>query len=229
MRILWGLLVLTLAAACGAMRDLAKPGGSPAVGYRYLDLLVEDGFDSGGHWRSYADGPDLFLGAMDGKYLIDFVGRKYVWAQSEDQAADIVIEAEATQLADFDHNAFGLACRLDSGNRGRGYYFLISGDGYASIRWSDGRSLRAIAAAAPAAAVNAGKTRNLLRVVCIQDYLALWVNGELVAEARDRRATEGAAGMVGVMNYEGRRLKVAFDNLKVWRAAFDDRRRAPQR
>lgn len=223
MRNLWALLVLTLAAACGAARDLAAPVKAPAAGYRYLDLLLEDGFESGEDWRSYADGEDLFLGVKDGKYLIDFVGRKYVWTQSDDLYADSVIEAEATHLADFDHNAFGLACRLDGGNRGRGYYFLISGDGYASIRWSDGRSLRPIVAAAPAEAVKTGNSRNLLRIVCIEDYLALWVNGEIVAEARDQRGSEGAAGMVGVMNYEGRRLTVAFDNLKLWRAALDDR------
>ncbi len=224
MRIFWGLLVLTLAAACGAIGDLAGSVGSPAAGYRYLELLLDDSFDSSGDWRSYADGQDLFLGVKDGKYLIDFAGRKYVWTQSDDQYADSVVEAEATHLADFDHNAFGLACRLDGGNRGRGYYFLISGDGYASIRWSDGRSLRPIVAASPAAAVKTGMSRNLLRIVCIEDYLALWVNGELVAEARDQRADEGAAGMVAVMNYEGKRLTAAFDNLQLWRAALDERR-----
>ena len=60
-----------------------------------------------------------------------------------------------------------------------------------------------------------------MRVVCIDDYLALWVNGKFVAEARDRRADTGAVGMAAVMNYAGRRLAVAYDDLKVWSAAFD--------
>ena len=62
-----------------------------------------------------------------------------------------------------------------------------------------------------------------MRVVCVDDYLALWVNGEFVADARDRRAAQGEVGLVGVMNCAGKRLTVDFDDLRLWRAALDDR------
>ncbi len=225
LRIVCGLLIVALAASCSALHQLTGISASPATGYRYLELLRKDSFDKDADWRSYDGGAELFMDVKDGEYLIDFLGRQYVWTQTEAHYADIVIEAEVTQQSDYGHNAFGLGCRLDSGNRGRGYYFLISGDGYASIRWSDGRSLTPIVAAAPTNAVMKGRSKNRLRVVCIDDVLALWVNDELVAEARDQRASKGAAGMVGVMNYEGRRLTVAFDNLKVWRAVLDERPR----
>lgn len=215
---------LLLAAACSSIENIVAPGRAPALGFRYLKLLLDDDFTAGGSWRSYA-ADDLFLGVEDGAYKINFVGRKYVWTQAEAQVADVVMEADLRQQSGYDHNAFGLACRLDPANSGRGYYFLISGDGYASIRWSNGRSLEPITEAKPSPLIRRGKAKNRLRAVCIGDYLALWVNDEFVVEARDRRASAGAVGVAGVMNYAGRRLTVAFDDLRVWRAAIDERRR----
>lgn len=216
--------LLLLAAACIALEGIVAPGSAPSLGYRYLELLLEDDFADGGAWRSYS-ADDLFLGVEDGAFKIDFVGRKYVWAQGESLLADVVLEVDLRQESDYDHNAFGLACRLDPANSGRGYYFLISGDGFASIRWSDGRSLQPIVAAKPSAHIKRGQAANRVRAVCIGDYLALWVNDAFVAEARDGRASRGAVGLAGVMNYAGRRLAVSFDAVKVWRAAPDNRAR----
>ena len=214
--------LLLLAGACSAVEQVLAPGQSPAQGYRYLELLLEEDFADGGGWRDYA-ADELFLGVEDGAYKIDFVGRKYVWTQGDAQYTDVVVEADFEQNSDYDHNAFGLACRLDPANSGRGYFFLISGDGYASIRWSNGRSLVPIVAVRPSAPVNRGEASNRLRAVCVGDYLALWVNDEFVVEARDRRASAGAVGLVAVMNYAGQRLTVSIDDLKLWRAAPDDR------
>ena len=221
LRLLLAVCIPLLLASCGSLQRFAESKRAPSVGFRYQEVLVDETFGDGKGWRSYDDGADLFLGVRDGAYLIDFSGRQYVWTQGQGPYADIVIEADVRQTSDYDNNAFGLACRLDLANSGRGYFFLISGDGYASIRWSNGRVLEPIVSAAPASPVNRGQARNRMRVVCIDDYLALWVNGKFVAEARDRRADTGAVGMAAVMNYAGRRLAVAYDDLKVWSAAFD--------
>ena len=216
--------LLLLATACGSLEGIVAPGSAPSLGYRYLELLLEDDFADGSAWRSYS-ADDLFLGVQEGAFKIEFVGRKYVWTQGEALLADVVVEADLQQVSDYDHNAFGLACRLDPANSGRGYFFLVSGDGFASIRWSDGRSLQPIAEAKPSAHIQRGQARNRVRAVCIGDYLALWVNDEFVAEARDGRGTRGAVGLAGVMNYAGRRLAVSIDDVKVWRAAPDNRAR----
>ncbi len=218
MRNLIACIIFALASGCAG---LPGSGSLPSRGYRYLELTLHDTFESGGAWRSY-DGAGVFLGARNGAFLIDILGRQYVWTQTDMPLDDVVMEAELLQTSSDDHNAFGLACRLDPGNSGRGYYFLISGDGYASIRWSNGRSLEQIAPARPAAQIKRGG-RNRLRAVCIGDYLALWVNDKFVIEARDRRASAGVIGMVGVMNYEGRRLTLTIDDLKAWRGTLDDR------
>ena len=141
-----GLMVvfaLALLTGCGSIQEWTASKRAPAHGFRFGDLLIEDGFESGDHWRQYG-GDGLFLGVLEGAYRIDFSGRRYVWAGREGVHENAVIAAEAAQVSEYDHNAYGLACRLDPGNSGRGYFFLISGDGHASIRWSDGRSLSPI-------------------------------------------------------------------------------------
>lgn len=214
------ILALSLLAACSSIQELTAPKSAPALGFRYHELIVEDQFESGDRWRQYEDN-GLFLGVRAGFYRIDFSGRKYVWSQRDGDYPDVVIEADAAQASSYNHNAYGLACRLDPGNRGRGYFFLISGDGYASIRWSNGTSLDKIVSAAPSAWIRRGQNANRLRAVCVGDYLALWVNGEFVADARDSRASRGAVGLVGVMNYEGKRLTIDFGDLRIWRASLD--------
>lgn len=219
MRILFALFIFVSASACA---DLASARRSPSQGFRYLELAIQDNFDSRGAWRSY-QGDEIFLGVRHGAFQIDMLGRQYVWSQHDALFSDTVLEADIIQASTFAGNAFGLACRLDPANSGRGYYFLISGDGYASIRWSNGRALEAIVPALPASHIKPGGVRNRLRAVCIDDYLALWVNGEFVADARDQRASSGAAGMAAVMNYAGKGLTLSFDDLRLWRAALDDR------
>ena len=217
MRALLACGVALLLAACGALSGNSKPG----AGFLYQELLLDERFDSGGAWRSYAGGAELWLGVAEGAYRIDLLGKRYAWTQHEQLTSDVVIEVAARQLSAYAHNAYGAACRLDPANSGRGYYFLISGDGYASIRWSDGRALTAIVPAFPSQHIQRGLARNHLRVICSGDYLALWVNGEFLAEARDQRASRGALGLAGVMNYAGQRLTVTFDDLRVWRAALE--------
>ncbi len=215
----WLLMALLLPlAACGSPAQRL-----PGIGYQYRELLAAQPFDQLDGWRSYHDGEALFLGIADGAYRIAFSGRRYAWTQGARAYADAVIEARARQMSSFDNNAFGLACRLDAANSGRGYYFLISGDGYASIRWGNGRSLQAIVAAAPSTHIKRGQASNLIRAVCIGDYLGLWVNGQFVMEARDGRASQGAAGLAGFMRYAGREIDITFDDLKIWRAALDAR------
>ncbi len=213
------LLILVLAAACS---DLVSSRPMPSQGYRYLDLALDESFDAQGAWRGY-QGAGFTLGVQAGRFLIDIQDRQYVWTQNDLPLDDLVLEADLRQTSSHDHNAFGLACRLDSANSGRGYFFLISGDGYASIRWSNGRSLEAIAPAQPSAHINRGMARNRLRAVCIDDYLALWVNDQFVLEARDQRASSGSVGLAGVVNYQGKNLTLTIDDLKVWRAALAGR------
>lgn len=221
MRIIPLIAVMLVTAACGYIADSSHRSKSPSVGYRYLELVYDETFDNSGDWRSFDGRPDLYMNAENGVYRMVLNSRRYVWAQSPTSYQDAVIEVDARQLADFDHNAYGIACRLEPGNSGRGYYFLIGDDGYYTIRWSNGRSLEDIVPARPSNAIKRDQAINRIRAICIDDYLALWINDRFVAEARDQRATYGAVGLAAVMNYQGEQLDVSFDDLRIWRAVIE--------
>ena len=211
-----------LAAACNPLAEAFRPSQKASVGFRYLELVRSETFESAGDWSNYDAGDSLYMAVEDGAYQIHLAKRQYVWAQTATVYQDIVLEVGVQQLSAFNHNAFGIACRLDPGNSGRGYYFLISGDGHYSIRWSNGRSLDEIVPATPSDKIKRGQASNRIRAVCIEDYLSLWINDHFIAEARDHRASGGAVGLTAVMNYQGKRVDLAFDDLKIWRAALDE-------
>ncbi len=221
MRFLMYCAIMWLSVSCQPSGQPFARQEVPSVGFRYLDQLVSESFDSVGSWRSYDGGRDLTMNVERGAYHIVLNRRKYVWTQLPRRFDDIVIEAVVEQHSDFDHNAFGIACRLDPANSGRGYYFLIGGDGYYTIRWSNGGSLDDIVSARSSDAINRGKASNRVRAACIADYLALWINDRFVAEARDKRAQSGAVGLAAVMNYAGKQLEVSFDDLKIRQAVLD--------
>lgn len=221
MRIDLYLVFILLTASCQPIVAGLRTDARPSVGFTYLDLAYSDQFDGSGNWRTYDGGDKLKMVVEGGSYRIWLATRQYVWTQLPDKYDDVVIEAEVRQLSSFEHNAYGIACRLDPANSGRGYYFLIGGDGYYSIRWSNGRSLDAIISAKPSGKIKRGSSTNRLKAICLGDYLALWINGQFVAEARDSRATAGAAGLAAVMNYRDQTVEVAFDELTIWLSALD--------
>lgn len=221
MRIHLYLVFILLATSCQSILERLSTGAAPSVGFRYVDLVYSDNFDDAGDWTRYDGGDNLQMAVEDGSYRIWLATRQYVWTQLPDTFDDVVIEAQVRQLSDFDHNAYGIACRLDPANSGRGYYFLIGSDGYYSIRWSNGRSLDKIVSAKPSGVINRGSSGNRMKAICAGDYLALWINDQFVAEARDSRASAGAVGLTAVMNYAGRTVEVAFDDLKIWQSELD--------
>ena len=222
MRIHLYLAILLLTVSCQSVFEPPGKGLGPSVGFAYLDLVYSDQFDGPGKWTSYDRGDNLRMAVDDGAYRIWLATRQFVWAQLPYKFDDAVIEAEVRQLSDFDHNAYGIACRLDQANSGRGYYFLIGGDGYYSIRWSNGRSLDEIVSAKPSSKINRGSSTNRIKAICVGDYLALWINDHFVAEARDSRASAGAVGLSAVMNYAGKTVEVAFEEIYIWRSALDE-------
>jgi len=216
------LMTLFFMSACMNVHENFAPEALPSVGYRYLDQIANERFDSVGQWRTYDGGDDLYMSVADGVYTIDLSVKQVVWTQAPIQHSDVMVEVTTRQKSDYNYNAYGVACRLASDNSGRGYYFLISGDGHYTIRWNNGRSLDDIIAMTPSDEINKGQARNHIRAICIDDYLALWINGEFVAEARDSRSSQGFIGLSGFMGYNNQNLTVEFDDLNAWNATFLD-------
>lgn len=205
------LLLLALLAGCGPGPALPPPAG-PAPGA----LLLEDLFTAPGDWDTFA-----LQGARaqveNGGYRLTTTLMQFVFGRHAATYQDVILEAEAYWLPDHEDGLYGLLCR--SGRNGKGYYFLISADGHFSIRRSGGQSVEALVAWQASAAILRGSRRNLFRVVCAGERLALFINGQFVAETTDALYRAGAVGVVTALPRPapaGALADVVFDNVRVW-------------
>lgn len=203
--------VLLLTAACDAR---------PSFDYRTGDVLLQEDFDATYVWENYRtpDGGTDFR-VEDGVYRVQMNGGSYNWALNAQVHSDVVIEVYSTQRSSYGNNAYGVVCRADPGGRGDGYYFYISGDGYWSIRKAQGRTMTPLVDFTQSEAIHQGQSINLIRVLCIEDYLALYVNEQFVGEVFDRSFASGVAGITAAVPDEGE-VDVSFDNLRIIAASL---------
>lgn len=122
--------------------------------------------------------------------------------------------AEATAEATAEAPVVEGASTILSNNNGDGYLFLIQGTGRFAILRARGRGITPLVNWTSNGAINAGAAQNRIRVICSGNYLAMYVNGQFMADTSDDTYKEGqvalaavAAGRVGV--------SVSFDNLSI--------------
>ncbi len=184
--------------------------------YTQGEVLYTESFNADAQieWPQYnRDG--LQLQVIDGAYQGTISHSYYAWALNAQMHEDVVLEISTLQITDDGKNGYGLMCRADPMNDGDGYYFLIGGDGTFSIRRGRGADVEALVSWQRSDAIRTGASPNTVRAVCIDDYLALYVNEQFVAEARDSLYQRGVAG-VALVTAEGHPLTVTFDNLTAY-------------
>ena len=97
----------------------------------------------------------------------------------------MVIEVDAEQLSPNSDSGYGVSCRSNPEYNGNGYYFQISGAGfYRIVALVDGEYMNLVDWT-ETDVVNQGQDSNHIVIVCLGDYLAMYVNGELVIERYD--------------------------------------------
>ena len=100
---------------------------------------------------------------------------------------------------------------------GDGYLFLIQGNGSFAIMRARGRSILPLVDWTESSLINQGPASNELRAVCMDDYLALYINGEFAGDATDDTYSSGQVGLAAsAANRLG--VQVEFDNLIVHEA-----------
>ncbi|MFP4322915.1 MAG: hypothetical protein ACLFTK_10715 [Anaerolineales bacterium] len=153
---------------------------------------------------------------------------RYIWGQGGEIAQNVDIRVDATSQAAYDNNLYGVMCRVNSD--GEGYAFLVSNDGFGAIARADlGRrlSLSFIVPWVQHDAIHEGQASNTLRAVCIDDYLALYVNDTFIADVRDDEVqAPGEVGVLGGFFVEGvsesGEVVVQFDNLTMMAADLSE-------
>jgi hypothetical protein len=102
-------------------------------------------------------------------------------------------------------------------NEGDGYLFLIQGTGSAAIMRARGRAVTPLVNWTQHDAIRTGRAKNTLRAICAGDYLAFYVNDQLVAQTTDSTFRSGQVGLAAsAANPLG--VRVEFDNLMIYRA-----------
>jgi hypothetical protein len=208
------LVLMLLLAGCSGGLPAAQPTHKLEAGAP----LLEATFDTPGDWTTYTiEAGSVHI--MEGGYRIQARQPNLVFGLHHRQAANVIIEAEAYVLSDYRQGMYGVLCRASSD--GHGYYFLISADGNFSIRRIGSRQDDALVEWQGSPAIHTGKRLNRIRAVCLDDYLALYVNGTFVAEAWDTRYQDGYIGVTaGLPRQAGMNnlTDVAFDTVRVWEA-----------
>jgi hypothetical protein len=202
------LALMALAAGCETR---------PSRSYMLGEVQAEIDFSRVSDWERYVN-PDQRVNFQvdDATYRVRADHGGFMWTLNTLEHDDVVIQADSAQLSDDPDNAYGLMCRASGSANGDGYYFFISGDGMYTIRRGAGRQVGALIPWTRSPAIQQGRGLNRIRIVCVDDYLALYVNGAFVAETFDSLYRRGYAGLTAAAAPEGD-LDVTFDDLIIWR------------
>ncbi|MCW5875278.1 MAG: trypsin-like peptidase domain-containing protein [Anaerolineales bacterium] len=152
---------------------------------------------------AYYQGGELYLEDISGSpYYTSLLHRPY---DNVEYSVDIrIMESEA------DENEVSLSCRYVDENNG--YEFRIFADGWVGISmWLDGEFVDLYE---PEPAVAPFGSRSVrATVVCDRTYLALFLDGEMVAEVTDNTFARGDLGLAVYVS-DGERFVAAFDNFE---------------
>lgn len=181
-------------------------------------ILTQENFSDPEAWEYYVD-DGAALQVDQGAYNMYLEVEGFIWGINEQMHSDVVITVFATQLSATDNNGYGVVCRSDTENMGNGYYFLISGDGFYSIMKSLDDSAEALVDWTSSSQIQQGRAINWIKAVCVENYLALFINDTFVAEAYDSTFSEGYAGL-SVALFEAGNVEVAFDDLIILAASL---------
>jgi len=214
MILLTSMVLLGLLTAC-------RP--DPDVAYGTGDRLLRETFtEPSSAWDNRRAGA-VQIGISNGAYRMQSDTSNYVRGfYRAETYADVIIDVQGFQFSAEDNNAYGVLCRAETGDdRASGYYFLIGGDGAYSIRKGQHDEINGLVKWGRADVINQGTGSNSLRVVCVDDYLALYVNGEFLADVRDDTYGSGYVGFAVAVE-DAATISVAFDNLTIFEGVIGD-------
>lgn len=180
-------------------------------------LFADDFSDPASGWEvgNYVEGD---VGYGDGYYFV--ISRRdggAMWGNAFRNFGDVVIEVDATQVAGpvNNHNAYGVKCRVQGGGTGGdGYALIIGANGQYSIQVIRQGNYDMLVGWGTSMAINRGNATNHIRAVCVGTRLALFVNGELLAEVEDATYASGDISLMAA-TLEPEATEIHFDNLVV--------------
>ncbi len=216
--ILTGLVIalVTLLTAIPALADPTLALSLPGFGTVQLSVASVVSFDQADDWEAYSSATGTQLDIENHVYRASTLSAGYAWGLNAVEHSDIVLETDVTPLTIYSDTAAGIMCRADESDNGDGYYFMVNGNGYYSIRIGKGSGIDALIDWTPSKAIHTGIDRNIIRAVCLQNQLAMYVNDELVGSVIDDTYSQGFTGLAVAGGDNG--TDMAFDSVTFYRA-----------
>jgi serine/threonine protein kinase len=178
-------------------------------------LLLEDSFDDPDSGWEVDDSADGDVGYGDGYYYVLAEAEAIqIFGSGPRTFSDLVIDVFTTQVAASPDNinAYGVMCRVQ--RNGDGYLLRISGDGEYAIQRVLDDDFEYLVEWTESDAINQGNAANHIHAVCDGARLALYANGELLAEAEDDTFAEGDIALTAT-TFGSVATEVRFDDLIV--------------
>ncbi len=204
------LLASMLLFGC-SLPALVAPTSHPESGA----ILFKDDFSSpasGWDHTKFAEGVMDYDGG--GYRMLVNAADLNFWSSPHKDFTDVRVEADAGTLGGPDENRIGLICRSTGSN----YYFLIiSSDGYYGLGlFKDGvATLLDQEEMTLSTAIRKGLAINHLRLDCIGDTVAGFVNGFELGQVHDATLKHGDVGLLaGTFKQAG--ADIVFDNFVVF-------------
>ncbi|MGD8823184.1 MAG: DUF1080 domain-containing protein [Anaerolineales bacterium] len=195
-------------------------GGSSGSSGSDGSLPFSDDFSSASSGWEVGDYNNGSVGYANGEYFVTATSQGiFMWGQAMRNFDDVDISVTARQVSgpSNDNTGYGVMCRVRYDPQSDllfGYSLRISGDGYYAIHKFTGSDIVDLVPWTTTPAIVLGNSSNQVRVICDGSYLALYVNGTLVAEANDSEFSSGDIGFSGT-TYETASAEFRFDNLQV--------------
>ena len=219
-----------LAVMVGGALILAACGGdAPAQEVTQGEELFTVGFDAPGTWEEGAypaDAPTSMLTIEEGRYQIDHRAggsSSFTWGAGGEDYQDVLVEVNTEQLSTEDDNLYGVACRLAENSDGsqNGYALLISGDGHYGIATIKNDTLNFLLEWHQSDAIQQGQATNTIRAVCVENYLAIYANGEFLGDVTDNTYLRpGQVGLVAGVTRDSA-VRITFDDLAGYSASSE--------
>ena len=166
-------------------------------------------------WDLFDLGEEIASARLERNALALSVGPElgYLTVGNNVTHSDLLINATVRQTEGLLGNGFGLLCRADKA--GNGYWFLLSSRGEFSIQVASAarEKLFELVPWRYHSVIRQGMHANQLRIVCAQNYLALFINDVFVAEAFDDEFDSGELAVA--LGATTRRASVSFDDIRL--------------
>lgn len=192
--------------------DIPAPdeGGSGDI------VLLEDDFSTHGgaaDWTAGDRGGDGYARYLNDEFHINVIpDNMFIWSNANVNLSDMIMRVNVRIVLENGQGDYGYICRYQDANN---FYALeITEDGYYSIWMYENGEFRSLVEWQHSSLIPQDNNWHVLSAACVDNYLVLAVDGEVIAEVQDDTFSSGDIGLIAG-TWEQGNFTVAFDDLYV--------------